>query len=210
MRDITCPKCGKQIKIPEQLIGRPVACPACKHRFMVHASIPVPPPPAAGTTPPFPAFDHEPAQQCNDAAALPNDKPTMPTPEPNSTSVPKRGVEKLLGHLVEQDANNTPGANSTSGANNTSFGTALETYSICCVLAAVCAFFGAVFVALYFASIKQSGLTIFTTVAVGIGSGLSLLVVADLCLAVVHLVRNSFKACEILERIESQSLKNPS
>jgi len=42
----------------------------------------------------------------------------------------------------------------------------------------------------------------------GVALGLQCILTAEVCLAVVHIVRNSFRACEILERIESNTKRN--
>jgi predicted Zn finger-like uncharacterized protein len=41
---IACPSCQKQLKVPDELIGRPVKCPGCKETFT--AQSPSTPPPA--------------------------------------------------------------------------------------------------------------------------------------------------------------------
>jgi predicted Zn finger-like uncharacterized protein len=47
---IACPSCQKQLKVPDEYIGRNVKCPGCKETFMAQAeakSAPPPPPPPA-------------------------------------------------------------------------------------------------------------------------------------------------------------------
>jgi hypothetical protein len=55
---ITCPSCEKQLRLPDELIGRPVQCPTCGNR--INASMdgngaPPPPMPASPPDPPSPA-----------------------------------------------------------------------------------------------------------------------------------------------------------
>ena len=48
---IQCPDCDKQLQVPEDLLGKDVQCPACKHTFVAAVPEPVsnPEPPAKET-----------------------------------------------------------------------------------------------------------------------------------------------------------------
>src|SRR5260370_10608228 len=43
---ITCPSCQKQLKVPDELIGRSVKCPGCKETFTAQVPSKSAPPPA--------------------------------------------------------------------------------------------------------------------------------------------------------------------
>ena len=34
---VACPSCQKQLKVPDELLGRKVKCPGCKETFMAQA-----------------------------------------------------------------------------------------------------------------------------------------------------------------------------
>jgi hypothetical protein len=42
-----CPKCGRELKVPDELLGKKVKCPACQSVFITAAEEPPAPPPVA-------------------------------------------------------------------------------------------------------------------------------------------------------------------
>jgi len=93
---VACPSCQRQLRVPEELLGRKVECPNCGSTFESAAVAPgPPPPPASPETPPLPpqGGDQAPGLELNeqvtpaerqqeaDAAMPPLPKPSPP-PEP--------------------------------------------------------------------------------------------------------------------------------
>ena len=61
---ITCPECKKNLQVPDDLIGKKVQCPECKHTFTaqveteeISVSSKPPPPPSVPATSKPPAWD---------------------------------------------------------------------------------------------------------------------------------------------------------
>src|SRR5579871_4490866 len=50
---VACPQCRQELKLPEELVGRAVQCPECKHTFTA-AVTPAATPAAPGAPPPLP------------------------------------------------------------------------------------------------------------------------------------------------------------
>jgi len=40
---IPCPSCGRQLRVPDDLLGKLVKCPACSQTFTANLSVPTPP-----------------------------------------------------------------------------------------------------------------------------------------------------------------------
>jgi hypothetical protein len=70
---VPCPSCGRELRVPDDLIGKPVKCPACMQTFTANLSAPAPaekakpesyrvanqPPPAEDYSPESPAAEYE-------------------------------------------------------------------------------------------------------------------------------------------------------
>ena len=52
---VSCPSCARQLRVPEELLGKAVKCPSCQSTFTANESAPPPPPQSA--PPPQPAPD---------------------------------------------------------------------------------------------------------------------------------------------------------
>jgi predicted Zn finger-like uncharacterized protein len=65
----TCPSCSQQVRVPDQLLGRNVKCPACSHVFLAtDASGGVPPTRPERVPPPSSYEDQAPADDYEDSA----------------------------------------------------------------------------------------------------------------------------------------------
>ena len=62
---LMCPGCGRRVRVPDELIGQPVQCPACKVIFTSEDADEAPPPPIGPAVrrkaqpPPLPDEDEE-------------------------------------------------------------------------------------------------------------------------------------------------------
>jgi hypothetical protein len=53
---IRCAACGRQLQLPESLLGQTVQCPSCQATFVASAGGPAPPPPTAYRPPTAPGY----------------------------------------------------------------------------------------------------------------------------------------------------------
>src|SRR4051812_47449163 len=93
---IRCPHCQKAMQLPDNALGKKVACPMCKKPFMAPAPVAAgvaaaPAPAAAAATPPAAAPAHD------------NGNGTATTPTPSPTICPSWGAKLLEGAVACMD-----------------------------------------------------------------------------------------------------------
>ena len=112
-RQITCPNCGKQLNVPEELLGKKVACPRCSNQFRFTengdselSSVVVVTPPDPNLYPPGAV----PPAHSSSASPRPRFKQRL---KDGKASRPPKGSEVQTARFIERDPNAT---NVTLGA----------------------------------------------------------------------------------------------
>ena len=98
--DISCPNCGKQLKVPSELEGKRVKCKECQEVFPVRAAKP-----AGGRPAPRPAAKPAPRPP---EPPKPEDKPKSPFLDDDEDDLPAGQAPRPMGVIHEDDAARCP------------------------------------------------------------------------------------------------------
>lgn len=169
----TCPRCSREIPVPEKLIGQVIACGNCTSRFT--ANLPKSP----------------------EGQRLGSPSQTLSTP-----TLPAQAEPKLTATVA--DSEKPPPSQKKDSTGNAEFGAGLRMYSDVSHLVGVLTIIAALIAAFVFMGNKQYLLAAACIIG-GAFSALTSFVTSEVCIAIIHVVKNSFRACEILERLESKS-----
>src|SRR5262245_44196076 len=71
---VTCPACGRTLRVPDNLLGQRVKCPSCFEQFAA-ASGPTPPPPPTEPSPPTRPDSYRESEAFRQARAAAADQP---------------------------------------------------------------------------------------------------------------------------------------
>lgn len=147
---INCPDCGRQLRVPDDLLGKKVKCPGCKAMFRAEVSggageeeAPPPPPkrrrPAEEEAPPPPPRRRPPAEEerYSEEPVPPRRRPALSAREEHEEDR-SRGRGRDEGELYEEEYEDRPrGGGSTQGWARVKTGLTMLLSSVALILTAI-------------------------------------------------------------------------